>query len=52
MLPLMTFQVAAAIHWEAQRLWVKGVRMVHVAGRPRDETNLASGKTRAYTIRR
>ncbi len=26
-LPLMTFKVVAAIHWEALRLWVKGVRL-------------------------
>jgi DUF1365 family protein len=33
-LPLVTFKVVAAIHWEALRLWVKGVRLVprpHVA---------------------
>jgi DUF1365 family protein len=33
-LPLVTFKVVAAIHWEALRLWLKGVRLVprpHVA---------------------
>jgi DUF1365 family protein len=27
-LPLVTFKVMAAIHWEALRLWVKGARLV------------------------
>lgn len=27
-LPLVTFKVIAAIHWEALRLWLKGVRLV------------------------
>jgi DUF1365 family protein len=27
-LPLLTFKVTAAIHWEALRLWLKGVRLV------------------------
>ena len=27
-LPLMTFKIVAAIHWEAMRLWVKGARLV------------------------
>jgi DUF1365 family protein len=27
-LPLMTFKVTAGIHWEALRLWIKGVRTV------------------------
>lgn len=27
-LPLVTFKVFAAIHWEALRLWLKGVRLV------------------------
>jgi DUF1365 family protein len=27
-LPLVTFKVVAAIHWEALRLWLKGVRLV------------------------
>lgn len=26
-LPLMTFKVMAAIHWEALKLWIKGVRL-------------------------
>ncbi|WP_371419306.1 DUF1365 family protein [Bradyrhizobium sp. CCBAU 051011] len=27
-LPLVTFKVMAAIHWEALRLWLKGARLV------------------------
>jgi DUF1365 family protein len=27
-LPLVTFKIVAAIHWEALRLWVKGARLV------------------------
>ncbi len=49
-LPLVTFKVMAAIHWEALRLWLKGVRLVprrNVAGDA--ETILASGKTHTYS---
>jgi DUF1365 family protein len=27
-LPLVTFKILAAIHWEALRLWAKGARIV------------------------
>jgi DUF1365 family protein len=27
-LPLVSFKIVAAIHWEALRLWLKGVRLV------------------------
>jgi DUF1365 family protein len=27
-LPLVTFKIVAAIHWEALRLWLKGTRLV------------------------
>ena len=27
-LPLVTLKIAAAIHWEALRLWLKGARLV------------------------
>jgi DUF1365 family protein len=52
-LPLVTFKIVAAIHWEALRLWLKGARLVpreNVAG-----TNagakpiLASSRRNAYT---
>jgi uncharacterized protein len=49
-LPLVTLKIVAAIHWEALRLWLKGVRIV-----PRDaatangaDMSLASGETHAY----
>jgi uncharacterized protein len=33
-LPLVTFKVMAAIHWEALRLWVKGARLVRRPSAP------------------
>jgi DUF1365 family protein len=56
-LPLVTFKIVAAIHWQALRLWLKGVALV-----PRPNTaaanahtgdahtsDLASGESHAYT---
>jgi DUF1365 family protein len=52
-LPLVTFKIMAAIHWEALRLWRKGARLV-----PRGNgaiansaftTGLANGKRNDYT---
>jgi uncharacterized protein len=47
-LPIVTVKITAAIHWEALRLWIKGVRLV-----PRQtnaaETGLAIGKGSDYT---
>ncbi|WP_425116692.1 DUF1365 family protein [Bradyrhizobium sp.] len=52
-LPLVTFKIVAAIHWEALRLWLKGARLV-----PRPDaapanaafnTGLASGEHNDYT---
>lgn len=45
-LPLVTFKIMAAIHWEALRLWIKGAKLVarpiakdgSAAGRPLNET--------------
>jgi DUF1365 family protein len=54
-LPLLSFKVMAAIHWEAMRLWLKGVLPVpraDVARRSSDESSLAAGKTGAYIIDR
>ena len=42
-LPLVTFKIVAAIHWEALRLWLKGMRLV-----PRE--NVAATKAGANTI--
>jgi DUF1365 family protein len=52
-LPLVPFKIVAAIHWEALRLWLKGVRLVprpHTA--PTNaafKTALASGERNDYT---
>jgi uncharacterized protein len=47
-LPFVTVKIIAAIHWEALRLWLKGVRLV-----PRQNTatgdSLAIGKGNDYT---
>jgi DUF1365 family protein len=46
-LPLVTFKIVAAIHWEALRLWLKGARLV-----PRGNaaaTGLASAESNDYT---
>jgi DUF1365 family protein len=54
-LPLVSFKVMAAIHWEALRLWLKGARLVprpDAAAQPRAESTLAAGKTSTYIIRR
>jgi DUF1365 family protein len=52
-LPLVTFKVVAAIHWEALRLWLKGIRPVpraNVAGTNAGaDTVLASSRRNDYT---
>jgi DUF1365 family protein len=50
-LPLLTFKIFAAIHWEALRLWLKGARLVPrpeetVEGH--DNTGFASRENHAY----
>ena len=50
-LPLLTLRIVGAIHWQALRLWLKGVKLVprpDSAGAKADNTALASGKKRAY----
>ena len=50
-LPLVTLKIVAAIHWEALRLWLKGLRLVErsdVAGANASNTALASRESRAY----
>ena len=37
-LPMVTLKVVAAIHWEALRLWLKGVRLVPRPGKTADES--------------
>jgi DUF1365 family protein len=48
-LPLMTFKIMAAIHWEALRLWIKGARLVPRPVGPATNTGLASEQSRVYT---
>ncbi len=48
-LPLVTFKIVAAIHWEALRLWLKGARMVHRPNAATANTILAAGKGNDYT---
>lgn len=55
-LPLVTFKIMAAIHWEALRLWLKGARLVPrpkvnakaPSNAPAANTGLASEQSRAY----
>lgn len=54
-LPLMTFKIMAAIHWEALRLWLKGARLQPRPAVPTalsGETTLAAADTHAYISRR
>jgi uncharacterized protein len=46
-LPMMTLKIIAAIHWEALRLWLKGVRPVPRPGKTADES-LATGARSDY----
>jgi DUF1365 family protein len=50
-LPLVTLKIMAAIHWEALRLWLKGVRVApryDSASAKEPNSSLASRKSRAY----
>jgi uncharacterized protein len=52
-LPLVTLKIVAAIHWEALRLWLKGVRLVRRPDpAPANACNsgLASDKSHAYIV--
>jgi DUF1365 family protein len=46
-LPMVTLKIIAAIHWEALRLWLKGVRLVPRPGKTADES-LATGARSDY----
>jgi len=48
-LPLVTFKIVAAIHWEALRLWLKGARLVQRPKAATANTILAAGKGNDYT---
>lgn len=41
--PLMTLKVIAGIHWEALKLWLKGVRLVQRPAPPAELVSLISG---------
>jgi uncharacterized protein len=50
-LPLVTLKIVVAIHWEALRLWLKGVRLIprpHPAPANACNSGLAGVETRAY----
>lgn len=50
-LPLVTLKITAAIHWEALRLWLKGIRLApryDAATAKEPNSSLASAKSRAY----
>ena len=44
-LPLVTLKIIAAIHWEALRLWLKGVRLVPRPGKTADEGLAAEARS-------
>jgi DUF1365 family protein len=51
-LPLVTFKIVAAIHWQALRLWLKGARPTprpHAAAASPVNIILATGEPRDYT---
>jgi DUF1365 family protein len=52
-LPLVTFKIVAAIHWEALRLWLKGARPVPrskvAPASAATDITLATGERRDYT---
>ena len=49
--PLLTFKIMAAIHWEALRLWLKGLPLVPRPAREPTKTALAAGVAEVYTSR-
>jgi uncharacterized protein len=51
-LPVVSLKIVAAIHWEALRLWLKGLRLVprgNAAPAKAFNTGLATGKRHDYT---
>ena len=48
-LPLVTFKIVAAIHWEALRLWLKGARLVNRPDAADANIILAAAKRNDYT---
>jgi DUF1365 family protein len=43
-LPLITIKVVAAIHWEALRLWLKGIRLVPRPAPPANAVTIVRGR--------
>jgi hypothetical protein len=48
-LPLLSLKILGAIHWEALRLWIKGVRFVPRANAESGDPRLAADRHVAYT---
>jgi len=48
-LPMVTFKIMAAIHWEALRLWIKGARLVPRPQASAKNTVLASARSNDYS---
>ena len=54
-LPLVSFKIFGAIHWEALRLWMKGIRLVprgEITASRGSDTGLAGNDSHAYISRR
>ena len=47
-LPMVTFKIIAAIHWEALRLWIKGATFVPRPAKASSQTAFAGGRSDAY----
>ena len=48
-LPLLPFKILGAIHWEALRLWLKGVKLVPRRAAPALKTEIADGPPDHYS---
>jgi uncharacterized protein len=48
--PFLTLKVVAAIHWEALRLWLKGVGLTHRPEQPNDQTTLGRPSPRGALV--
>ena len=47
-LPMVTFKIMAAIHWEALRLWIKGAKLVPRPAADASQTGFAGRRADAY----
>ena len=48
--PFLTLKVVAAIHWEALRLWLKGVGLTHRPEQANDQTTLGRASPRGALV--